>query len=134
MPSKFFFGSLKSSTIQSSTRGYGQHSLWTTLIEESRHLLLSHTVISLPPHSFDLSMGFCRYFAIALAASCAVNVLGQTVQKPNLQVPESAAKNKTAVVQIFNESYTAYKCVTTRRVCFAKLTSSTESMLSATTT
>ena len=57
-------------------------------------------------------MGFCRHFVVALAASCAVNVLGQQVQKPNLRVPPSAAKNKAAVVKIFNQSYTAYKYVT----------------------
>jgi len=54
-------------------------------------------------------MGFCRHFVVALAASCAVNVWGQQVQKPNLRVPPSAAKNKAAVVKIFNTSYTAYK-------------------------
>jgi hypothetical protein len=78
-------------------------------------------------------MGFCRYFTIALAASCSVNVLGQTVQKPNLKVPRFAEKNRTAVVKIFTESYSAYKFVLT----FASmhlLISYAENSLSVTTT
>jgi mannosyl-oligosaccharide alpha-1,2-mannosidase len=56
-------------------------------------------------------MGLLRYFTLILAASCSVNVLGATVQKPDLKLPKSAAKNKAAVVKIFSDSYTAYKCV-----------------------
>jgi mannosyl-oligosaccharide alpha-1,2-mannosidase len=54
-------------------------------------------------------MGFRRYFMMALAASCSLDVLGQTVQMPNLILPPCAAGNKSAVVKLFNDSYTAYK-------------------------
>jgi len=56
-------------------------------------------------------MGFRRYFKcmVALAASCSLNVLGQTVQMPNLILPPSAAGNKSAALKLFNDSYTAYK-------------------------
>ena len=78
-------------------------------------------------------MGFRRYFTIALAASCSVNVLGQTVQKANLKVPRFAEKNRTAVVKIFTESYSAYKFVLTL-ASMHLLISYTENSLSVTTT
>ena len=56
-------------------------------------------------------MLFRRFFSLLLAASSSVNVLGQTVQKPNLAVPESAAAQRLAVVKMFKISYTAYKFV-----------------------
>ena len=55
-------------------------------------------------------MGARRLLAVALAASCSV-VLGGNVQKSGLKVPAEYAANKTAVVGIFNDSYSAYKFV-----------------------
>lgn len=57
-------------------------------------------------------MGARHFSAVALAASCSLGVLGQTVQLPGLKVPSRYAVNKTAVVTLFNTSYTAYKLVT----------------------
>lgn len=57
-------------------------------------------------------MGFRRSFTVALAASCSLNVLGQTIQRPDLRLPPSAAANKAAVQKIFTQSYDAYKFVT----------------------
>ncbi|KAF7970415.1 hypothetical protein HWV62_24149 [Athelia sp. TMB] len=52
-------------------------------------------------------MGIGRLSTIALLASA--GVLGQTIQKPGLTVPKTAAVHKADVVNIFNVSYTAYK-------------------------
>ena len=39
------------------------------------------------------------------------SALGGAVQKPGLQLPPTAAANREAVVQIFNISYSGYRCV-----------------------
>ncbi|KAF7984705.1 hypothetical protein HWV62_13008 [Athelia sp. TMB] len=54
-------------------------------------------------------MGARRLLAVALAASCSINVLGGNVQKSGLKVPAKYSAQKTAVVGIFNDSYSAYK-------------------------
>lgn len=57
-------------------------------------------------------MGARRLLVIALAAStCSINVLAKNIQKAHLTVPAKYAKDKAAVVGIFNESYSAYKFV-----------------------
>jgi len=43
-------------------------------------------------------------------ASVAVLAQAGRVQLPGLTVPSSAAADRTSVVQIFNRSYTAYRC------------------------
>ncbi|KZP11248.1 glycoside hydrolase family 47 protein [Athelia psychrophila] len=53
-------------------------------------------------------MGLGRLCTIALLAS-SPTVWGQSIQKPGLAVPASAAAHKADVVNIFNASYTAYK-------------------------
>lgn len=65
-------------------------------------------------------MGSRFLLAVALAASCSVNVLGGNVQKSGLKVPAEYSKDKTAVVGFFNESYTAYKSVHSMLALFAQ--------------
>ena len=47
--------------------------------------------------------------AVALA-SVAVLAQAGRVQFPGLTIPSSAATDRESVVQIFNESYNAYRC------------------------
>ena len=62
----------------------------------------------LPPPSCLVMTSFRYWFLAALAASA---VSAEQVQKSGLKLPDSAAIYKEAVKDIFNASYTAYKCV-----------------------
>jgi hypothetical protein len=46
---------------------------------------------------------------VGLAAVAALAQAGR-VQLPNLTVPPSAADDRDSVVEIFNKSYSAYRC------------------------
>lgn len=56
-------------------------------------------------------MVYPRSLTIALMASCSVNVLGQYIQKPGLQVPTNYSSNRDAAQWLFTTSYNAYKWV-----------------------
>ena len=56
-------------------------------------------------------MVFVGRITIALALAGTAFSASVTVQNPNIVLPSSAAANQAAVVQIFTESYNAYKFV-----------------------
>jgi hypothetical protein len=50
------------------------------------------------------------FLRAVVLASVAVLAQAGCVQLPGLTVPSSAAADRASVVQIFNESYSAYRC------------------------
>ena len=69
-------------------------------------------IIQSPPPTAVLStMVFVGRVTIALALAGTAFSASVTVQNPNIVLPSSAAANQAAVVQIFTESYNAYKFV-----------------------
>ena len=74
-------------------------------------------ILSLPVGNSPFAMQLC--LRAVVFASVAVLAQAGRVQLPGLNVPSCAAADRTSVVQIFNDSYNAYRCTKISNVLFS---------------